>query len=293
MLDRILALPVTRQLTPTISMRQMGEIPLVVVEHPTSSAVVSLHGAQLLYWQPAGEFPVLWLSEQSAWTQGVAIRGGIPVCWPWFADQGTPAHGFARTSMWRLAAPEDRDDGVGLTLTFDGAPRTRELWPHDFTLTCRIRLGRECTVEIEADSDHPSTAALHTYLDVGTADQTEITGLGTDFVDKVRDGARGRQDGPLTVTGHIDRIYTGPDAVSAITNRQTGRTIHIRHHHHSEVVVWNPGPTLSRSMADLADDAHRRFACVETARITRPLERAAPGRPARLATELICGPFAR
>lgn len=286
MSDRLFALPIDQRLSPTVSRRMVGRIPLVVVDHPAVRAAVSLQGAQLIAWQPVGTTnSVVWLSEETAWTPGVALRGGIPICWPWFANAGSPAHGFARISMWELAHIEDNGDGVDLTFTLHSTPETLEMWPHEFALSARIRVGPTCTVEIEATGDHRSTGALHTYLGVGAADQTRITGLGTDFVDKVHVGTRGHQDGPLVPAEHTDRIYTHPDAVSLVEDGRLGRVVEVRHHHHSDVVVWNPGSELSASMTDLADDAYRGFVCVETARISRPMT-ADPARPALLGTTL-------
>jgi glucose-6-phosphate 1-epimerase len=285
MSEKIFTLPVVRQLHPSVSLRDLDGIPLIVVEHARARAAVSLQGAQLLLWQPDGEEPVLWLGNASPWTPGRAIRGGVPICWPWFGAGGSPAHGFARTGLWHLTAHEEGAEGVSLTLTLRDSERTRELWPHAFALTARIEIGDECSVEVEAHGEHDSTGALHTYLRVGDVDEALVSGLGPEFTDMVRDNARHRSDGTLVPAGHIDRVYPEPADLSRVGDRRFDRTVEVRHGRHSDVVVWNPGPELSHSMPDLDDDSYREFVCVETARITRPLA-TTPDAPSHLGMRL-------
>ncbi|MEG2115535.1 MAG: D-hexose-6-phosphate mutarotase, partial [Hafnia sp.] len=130
MSEKIFSLPVQEQITPYISQRQIDELPIVVVNHPKVRAAVTLQGAHLLTWQPSGEKPVLWLSSESAFKNGVAIRGGIPICWPWFGPAGQPAHGFARNLPWTLAAHDEDENGVILTFTLEQSPESKKYWPH-------------------------------------------------------------------------------------------------------------------------------------------------------------------
>ncbi|MFB9370988.1 D-hexose-6-phosphate mutarotase [Kitasatospora albolonga] len=282
--ENFLALPVRQELSPSVTLRQKGAIPVVVVDHPAGRAVVSLQGAQLVTWQPSGEQPVVWVSDESSWTEGVAIRGGVPLCWPWFGPAGSPSHGFARVVEWELAGTEETAEGVELTLALSEDERTLALWPHAFTATVRIRLGRDCTVELEVAGEHRSTGALHTYLHVGAADRTTVSGLGADYHDRVAAGD-GRGPGSVVLDERVDRTYTAPAGLTPVDDAGLGRTIEVHHSGHSDVVVWNPGAQLSKEMADLADEGYRGFVCVETGRIGRDLV-ATPGNPDRLATTL-------
>ncbi|MFI5531324.1 D-hexose-6-phosphate mutarotase [Kitasatospora sp. NPDC051853] len=282
--ESFLDLPVRQDLSPSVTLRRKGDIPVVVVDHPTGRAVVSLQGAQLVTWQPSGEQPVVWVSDASSWTEGVAIRGGVPVCWPWFGPAGSPSHGFARVVEWELAGTEETEEGVELVLTLGEGERTLALWPHAFTATVRIRLGRECTVELEVAGEHESTAALHTYLHVGAADRTTVSGLGADYYDRVRE-ADGRGPGSVVLDERVDRTYTGPADLTPVDDAGLDRTVEVHHAGHSDVVVWNPGARLSREMSDLTDEGYRGFVCVETGRIGRGMV-AEPGHPDRLATTL-------
>lgn len=279
------SLPVLKELTAHISRRQVGdESPVIVVDHPRVRAAVALQGAHLFAWQPTGEQPVLWLSDVSAFTEGTAIRGGVPVCWPWFGPAGKPAHGFARTSPFELAAYDEDEQEVRLEFALHSDERTRTLWPHDFDLRLRFRLGQTCEITLEARGDFESTGALHSYFHVGGVDTVQVSGLGVPFTNVV-DGTNGSQEGALTFPGRTDRVFTAPDAVSRIEDPTLNRAIEVHHHGHTDVVSWNPGPELSKSMADLTDDGYKEFVCVETARISQPMA-SEQDRPATLSTTI-------
>ncbi|MEU9033115.1 D-hexose-6-phosphate mutarotase [Streptomyces sp. NPDC048383] len=282
--ENLLALPVAERLTPSVSLRRIGELPLVVVDHPEVRGAVTLQGAQVVGWQPAGGEPGLWLSERTEWTEGKAVRGGVPLCWPWFGPAGSPSHGFARTARWELDAYEESAEGVRLTLTLGDSEETRAVWPHAFALVARIVLGATCDVELEAHGDYETTAALHTYLRIGDIDAVGLTDLGERYTDNLRH-ERGTAERELRPVGRVERVYTEPVALSLVHDEGLRRTIEVRHRHQSDVVVWNPGPELSHTMTDLTDDGYRQFVCVETARLARPLV-SAPGNPARLAVSL-------
>ena len=118
MINKIFALPVVEQLTPVLSRRQIDGADIIVVDHPRVKASVALNGAHLLSWKPEGEEEGLWLSEATSFKKGAAIRGGVPICWPWFgpsAQQGLPSHGFARNQQWTLKAHNKDENGAVLT----------------------------------------------------------------------------------------------------------------------------------------------------------------------------------
>ncbi|QJW55347.1 Putative glucose-6-phosphate 1-epimerase [Serratia plymuthica] len=280
--EKIFTLPVTEQISPYISQRQLEELPVVVVSHPKVRAAVALQGAHLLAWQPAGDKPVIWLSNNTPFKKGSAIRGGVPICWPWFGPAAQPSHGFARNQPWNLTAHDEDDNGVILTFTLKDNEQTRKLWPHAFTLIARFKLGEECEIELESHGDYQATAALHTYFQIGDIEQVKVAGLGEPYIDKVAGGAEARQTGDLAFIGQTDRVYTQPDAFSLIKDPSLQRTIEVHHHHMSDVIAWNPGVELSCSMADMANDGYKTMVCVETGRVSKPLV-AAGEQPARLA----------
>ncbi|EZI31770.1 Aldose 1-epimerase [Pantoea agglomerans] len=283
MQDKLFSLPVVTQISPYLTQRQIGELPAIVVSHPKVRAAITLQGAHLIAWQPSGEKPVLWLSDKSLFAPDKAIRGGVPICWPWFGPAGEPAHGFARVQSWKLTAHDENEDGVMLTLVLESNPQTLKLWPHEFTLIARFRLGQHCEIELEAYGDFEATAALHSYFTVSDINGVEVSGLGNSYIDKVNNGEVASSDGKQRYPGRIDRIFTAAEDCSVINDTAGERQIEVYHHHHSDVVTWNPGVELSCSMTDMANEGYKTMVCVETARISKPL-RSAGEKPARLAT---------
>ncbi|MEC5318865.1 D-hexose-6-phosphate mutarotase [Brenneria populi subsp. brevivirga] len=286
--DKIFKLPIGKQITPTISQRQLEQLPAIVVEHPQVSAAIALQGAHLLSWQPAGEAPVLWLSDNTAFTEHVAIRGGIPVCFPWFGPFAQPNHGFARLLPWEFTSHSEDEQGVELAFTLRDSAQTREYWPHEFTLIARFKLGKTCHVELEAHGDYSITSALHTYFQIGDISAISVSGLGDRFIDKVNQGQLAQQQGDLRFTERADRIYTHAQNISVINDPVLQRTIEVQHINYSDVVAWNPGAELSHTIGDMTDDGYKTFVCVETARINQPLS-ATVRSPARLSTLIRIG----
>lgn len=284
--EKLFSLPVIEQISPYISQRKMGDLPILVVAHPEVRAAVALQGAQLIAWQPSGEQPVIWLSEKTAWTPGKAIRGGVPICWPWFGPAGEPAHGFARTMPWTLSAHDENDESVMLTLVLNSNEQTKKYWPHDFTLFARFRFAGRCEIELEAHGDFEATAALHSYFCVADIAGVEVSGLGNSFIDKVNNGTEGRSEsGKQTYPDRTDRIHTRPEDCSVITDGAGKRALEVHHHYQSDVVTWNPGPALSCSMGDMANEGYKTMVCVETAHISTPMISAEEA-PSRLAATI-------
>lgn len=289
MTNQIFALPVLEKITPAISRRQLGELDVIVVDHPTVRASVTLQGAHLLSWKPAGEEDVLWLSETSLFEHGKAIRGGVPICWPWFgpaASADLPSHGFARNLDFRLTAHNEDANGVVLTFELKSSEQSRQFWPHDFTLFARYKLGKTCEMELESHGEFETQSALHTYFNVGDISAVKVSGLGHRYLDKVNGGVEGNlTDGVQTFPDRTDRVYYEPEACSVIHDDKLLRRIEVIHHHHCNVVGWNPGPALSVSMSDVPDDGYKTFVCVETAAVTTP-QRVTSNTPGRLACTL-------
>src|SRR5262245_17107251 len=191
-----------------------GGLTRVCITAPSAEAHIYLHGAHVTHHQPAGQHPVLFLSERSRFAPGAAIRGGVPLVFPWFGPRaGAPDHGFARISEWSVASVEPAGDGVAVTLALEASPTTRALWPHEFRMTCRVAVGAalELVAEVENRSDAPFTfeGAFHTYLRVGDVERASLSGLeGAGYVDKTDGMTRktlGR--GPLRLDAETDRVF--------------------------------------------------------------------------------------
>lgn len=227
------------------------------------------HGAHVARWVRDG-VPVVWVSERAHYERGKGIRGGVPVCWPWFAagpsGQVSPSHGFVRTAPWHLS--EHTAELLRWTLTEadaagqDGTDR----FSHPFECEVVARLGEalELSLTVHNTSDSPVDyeAALHTYLHVGDVTLVRLSGLDeTSYFDKVT-GQDQTQSGDLVLTGETDRIYHSPGPV-AVHDPGLSRELRISTDGASSTVVWNPWADKARGLADMADDEWRRMVCVE------------------------------
>jgi D-hexose-6-phosphate mutarotase len=171
-----------------------GGLPRVVVEGPAGTAEIYLHGAHVTRWRPTDQDDVLFLSAHSRFTAAAAIRGGVPICFPWFGPKAdapdAPAHGFARVSEWTLEGAEDVGDDVVVTLSLTDSEATRaSAWPHPFRATLRVTVGARLALAFEVHNTGPDPvtfeAALHTYLAVADARTAVVRGLeGHRYLDK-------------------------------------------------------------------------------------------------------------
>lgn len=237
------------------------------------------HGAHLASWQLDGQ-PVVWLSEAAVLDGTAAIRGGVPICFPWFADGPdggqSPSHGVVRTARWRPAPSQGEEVWAWEVSHTDVAGvRGADQIPGPFRLRYAVRLtapaadhsptlSLELTVHNPGPTAYAVEVALHSYLAVEDAEQVQIEGLdGAEHLDKVT-GSRGRQEGLLRLDGETDRVYdrSGPVVVQ---DRARGRALEVVPHGATQTVVWNPGAQKSAAAADLTPEAWRHFVCVETA----------------------------
>lgn len=251
--------------------------PCFRLRNDRASAVVALHGAHVLSWIPADGRERLFLSERANYSEGAAIRGGVPVIFPQFAGRGTLGkHGFARTLPWRFAGAE------GERAVFERRDDERTAhWPHAFELRLRIglsalRLDLALEVGNTGDGAFAFTAALHTYLRVDALEDVAVHGLrGCDYEDSAAGGLLRREDyDEIRFEGEVDRIYS--DIVAPLTLVDGDRRLHIEQVGFPDAVVWNPGGPMAARITDLAPGDHRRFVCVEAGAVLQPVT-LAPG----------------
>ncbi len=260
-----------------------GDLPVAEIQTAQASARVALQGAHLLAWQPAGAAPVIWLSPSAVFAPGQPVRGGVPVCWPWFgAREGLPAHGFVRTRLWQVReASMDPAGQVVLRLGLQDDADTRALWDHAFDLELLVSIGTTLSLTLTSRNtgEQPLTItdALHTYFCVEDIHQTTVQGLdGCDYLDKVHGFARGRQTGAVEFTGETDRIYVDTTADCVIEDRVQQRNIRVSKSGSSSTVVWNPW--REKTFADMAAGGYRQMLCVETCNAGPDQITLAPGR---------------
>lgn len=257
------------------------------MRNPHAEATIALHGGHIMSFRPRDHEPVLWLSRNSHFKTGKAIRGGIPVCWPWFADHPTdtdkPAHGFVRTAVWSVSESEQRKDGsTRLKLFITDSEETRKLWPHRFRLEIDITVSDVLSTKlISTNTDNKPFrfgGALHSYFNISSISNIVIKGLeGCPFIDKVDQGRRKVQDGSISFKSETDRIYLDTKADCIIEDSGMHRRITISKNGSRTTVVWNPWIDKARRMQDFGDGEYKSMVCVETANADTDVITLAPG----------------
>jgi glucose-6-phosphate 1-epimerase len=274
-----------------------GGLPKLQVTVKPASAEIYLHGAQVTSWQPAGAEEVIFLSEHSHWEEGRAIRGGIPVCFPWFRakadDPKAPAHGFVRTREWQLDSVSSEQDGsVMAAFSTESDDSTRQWWPHEFRLVLRITIGVTLGLELTATNTGPAPLsfeeALHTYFRVGHAESVRVRGLsGVTYLDNVDRNREKTQSGDVVLTGTTDNAYLNTLSVAELVDPILRRTVRTEKGNSRTTVVWNPWQQGTASLSDLGEDEWRHMTCVEASNILSSAVQLGPGEEHTMRASLI------
>jgi glucose-6-phosphate 1-epimerase len=259
-----------------------------------AEVIVAEQGAQVLSYRQGEAAPIIWLSEEAAFQAGQAVRGGVPVCWPWFGDlarnpqsvqdtyqgsQPAPAHGLVRNSDWVMARSDTNDDSV--TLVFAS---NRELpgWPHAVDLSLNISLDSKglhlsLTSHNRGDTTIALSQALHTYFAISDIHQVTVEGLdGRPYIETLEDWQQRQQQGDLIFGGETDRIYL--DLPSRLSLRDPGlkRQILLETRGSRSAILWNPWIAKAQRLSQFADDAWQRMLCIETANVMDDVIRLEP-----------------
>lgn len=256
------------------SLIDFNGLPAVCLEADGGArAVVTLHGAHLVSWLPAGSGERLYLSERSSYAAGRAIRGGIPVIFPQFSDDGPlPRHGFARTSEWTLANTRQGEGFAVATFSLSDSETTRAVWPHAFLAELTVMIeGKRLDVELEVTNTGTDAfsfqSALHSYFNVARVDMCQLQGLeGTRYTDR-RDGGRSGVENAETLSfeEEVDRIHF--NVGKPLLLWEPARSLAIESDGFRDVVVWNPGKEKCAALDDMPADGYRRMLCVEAANV--------------------------
>jgi glucose-6-phosphate 1-epimerase len=272
-----------------------GDIPVIEVKNRQASATISLQGAQLLSWMPAGEEEVIWLSEQANFTVGKSVRGGVPICWPWFgaheSNANFPAHGFARTTLWQVLNTQALTDG-STCIVFTLLPNTDNagMWPADTRVQFQLTIGKKLEMELlthnEGSLPVTITQALHAYFNVADVSELVLHGLeDTDYLDKVDDFQRKHQQGAITIDQEVDRIYLDTVSDCVIEDKKLKRKIKIAKTSSHTTVVWNPWQESAKKMGDLGEQGYKRMLCVESANVANDAVVIPPGETHKLSVQ--------
>ena len=282
-----------------------GDLAGLDIVTPAATGRVFFHGGHLTRWTPSHTgAPVIWTSAHSLFRADKAIRGGVPICFPWFGahptDAALPAHGYARLEDWTLDRAETSDDDrVTLAFVLETGPETWAAWPHGCRATCTLTLGAALTLSLRVENtgSTPFTfeEALHTYCGVGDIREVSVTGLEqTDYLDKVAGFSRTRQgDDPIRFTGETDRVYLDTTTTCRIVDPRLSRTIVIAKQQSRNTVVWNPWSQRARAFSDFGDDEWQTMVCVETCNVRDAAIHLAPGATHTMQTEVRVEPHQR
>ncbi|MCG8579507.1 MAG: D-hexose-6-phosphate mutarotase [Bacteroidales bacterium] len=256
-----------------------------------STAKVSLYGAHVLSFIPDEQEDILFVSPHAVYQNGKAIRGGIPVCWPWFnahpVDQTLPSHGFARTSTWQVAhSSADKNETI-LELTLRSSEQTLKLWPYQFETRLTIKAGRQLKVELTTiNKDNKAievSGALHSYFNVSNILNVQLQGLeGAGYFDSVINDRAVQNNELLTFEQYTNRMYSSTEKCII---RDKNRTIEVDKSGSGMTVVWNPGEELANKMPDLLE-GYQNMLCVEAANCLEDTITIEPGEKHTLTTTL-------
>ncbi len=260
---------------------------MMITEYKNTSCTfrVCHQRAQVLSWQPNGHEDVLWCTDEKFISLDNPIRGGIPLCWPWFAkgDNGdlTPSHGFARLHAWTLETNEQVSAGAHkLVYQLTDEQATSPHYPSPFVLTLEYMIGENLTVSLmvegrEGSTAVPSFGALHSYFNLGDIEHTSIEGMGRQSVDNLNGFKTIDEPEQVSVIGPIEKRF--PYVKSArqkvkIHDKANHRTIFLVQNQHSDTMLWSPWTETGYSLKDTQTDAYKKFVCVETAAISKPIQ---------------------
>jgi glucose-6-phosphate 1-epimerase len=265
-----------------------GGLTRATIATDAATAEIYLQGAHVARWQPAGEeHPVLFLSAKSHFAAGKAIRGGVPLIFPWFAERkgGLPGgmHGFARTLPWEVVVTERRAEGVALSFKLLPNQTTRDVGFDHFVLVYEVVVGARLslTLQVENIGDSPLTfeEALHAYYSVSDVRQIEVSGLGdTDYLDRA-DNEKPKHEGmgAIRFAGETDQLHLNTTGTVTISDPDWRRRIVIEKRGSESTVVWNPWIEKAARLADFGDDEWPRMVCVEPANAAENAVTVAPG----------------
>ena len=265
-----------------------GGLIMAAIANSHAESTIALQGAHVMTWQPRAQEPVLWLSRFGKFAPGKSIRGGVPICWPWFGphaeDAKLPGHGFARTVMWDVLETRAQPDGATfISFGLIETDATRAQWPHPSSAQLRVTVGAELKVELVTRNTGSAPfqigEALHTYFHISDVADMAIRGLeGCAYLDKVGGGStRKTQEGPIVIESEVDRVYLDTEADCLIEDRGLKRRIRIVTRGSRSTVVWNPWIEKAEKMGDFGPEGYRGMVCVESANAVDNVVTVLPG----------------
>jgi glucose-6-phosphate 1-epimerase len=263
-----------------------GGLPKVRITSRAATGEIYLHGAHVTSWSPEGAEQVLFLSSRSKWEDGKAIRGGVPICFPWFGDKAddpkAPAHGFVRTKSWSLDSIVTEAEVVTVTMLTASDESTKRWWPADFRAVYRASFGAELKLELEVHNTGLTAEhfeeALHAYFKVGDVRSARVKGLdAVHYLDKTDHYREKVQQGELEISSETDRVYLDTESPLEQSDPVLGRHIHVAKQNSRTTVIWNPWSEKAKATSDLGSDQWTEMLCIETSNVLAYAVEMAPG----------------
>lgn len=261
------------------------------INTPLCQARIFLQGAQIDYFEPVGKKPLLWVSTADDYQPGSGIRGGVPVCWPWFGMSSTPGfpqHGFARTRIWTLDSVKMLEDAVEIKLTLPLTDNDREYWPHNTSVEMSFRLNDTLSVSItninHGDYDVSLTQALHSYFPIGDIHQLKASGFaGANFIEFAK-GPFSQAENDIDFTRETDRVYTELGDTQEL--HTVDGVIEVSRKNSHSAVLWNPWIEKSQRLSRFNDDDYLSMVCLEAANVLDDKVTLAPNESHTLTTHI-------
>jgi len=254
-----------------ITTKYQNELEYLEVSNNKAQAKIALQGAHLFHFQAKDKKPLLWLSDSSFFEKGKAIRGGIPICWPWFGahkkDKTLASHGFARTSLWEVIdTNEISENETKISLMLKSSKESLSLWPYLFELVLEVSIGEVLKLSLTTknidDNPFTMTSALHSYFAIEDINKVSVEGLEQkSYYNKVDDSLNNKQEGKLFITQETDRIYHS--VIAPVVLNDNKQTIMVQSQGSNTIVVWNPWSELAKKMSNLSD--YKTMLCIENA----------------------------
>ena len=272
-----------------------GGLPRVVVSGSFGQGEMYLHGAHVTSWKPAGKDEVLFMSTKTRWEEGQAIRGGIPICFPWFRakadDPRAPAHGFVRTKTWQLESIAETEAGVAITMFTESDENTRRWRLGQFRLEHRVTFGSELSLELLCTNTGATPLrfeeALHTYNRVADVGRVRLHGLDSvRFLDNTDSNKAKLQRGDVVIASQTDNAYLDTESPIDLFDPDGRRGIRLTKANSQTTVVWNPWREGAAGLRDLGDGEWKQFVCVEASNILDAAIHLAPGQQHRMTAVL-------
>lgn len=247
----------------------------LIIAHKQFDGAFALHGGHLVHFQLKEQPAIIWTSKTAIYNQQKAIRGGVPICWPWFGSanpslgEKLPAHGFARISKWELFSSKESEQGVEIELRLTDSEETRAIWPHRFELLLKATLTDHIKLELisknTGDTPFAYGGALHTYLNISAPENCIISGLNSQYSDSLDNALAKSGDTTQQLTGPIDSVYQKSPASILLLDKQFGRQLVIDNSGNDSEVVWTPWIKGAQAFADMPDDGYQTMVCIESA----------------------------